>query len=280
LAGLGEGVITASLSNTILCTGVYTKVSNQPKCWIFTQNGGAHGAENVVDAIKDSCNCYFYEVGYRLGSTGDGLSNDLGLGKLAKYAEMFGFGENTGLEIEESAPQISDETIVPSAIGQGSHNYTVSQIARYVTTLANDGTCYSLSLLDKVTDSNGNLVEQYGSKVYNTLDVPQEHMNIVQAGMNAYAMNSTVLNNLGLNIAGKTGTAEQSSNHPNHALFIGYAPYESPEIAVAVRIANGYTSANAASIAADIYKYHFELVEEDELLSGEASAVAGTVIGD
>jgi penicillin-binding protein 2 len=196
------------------------------------------------------------------------------------YAEMFGLGTTTGLEVEESEPQISDETIVPSAIGQGSHNYTVAQIAKYVTTLANNGTCYSLSLLDKVTDSKGKLVEEYGSAVYNKLDVPQEHMNIVQQGMNAYAMNSTVLNNLGINSAGKTGTAEQSTNHPNHALFIAYAPYENPEIAVAVRIANGYTSANAASIAADIYKYQFDLVEEEELLSGEASGVTGSVIGD
>lgn len=280
IAGLGEGVISAAASNTIKCTGVYTKVSNQPKCWIFTQNGGSHGNENVVDAIMDSCNCYFYEVGYRLGSTGEGISNEIGLEKLRKYAEMFGFGETSGLEVEESQPQISDETIVPSAIGQGSHNYTVAQIAKYVTTLANNGTCYSLSLLDKVTDSKGKLVEEYGSAVYNKLDVPQEHMNIVQQGMNAYAMNSTVLNNLGINSAGKTGTAEQSTNHPNHALFIGYAPYENPEIAVAVRIANGYTSANAASIAADIYKYQFDLVEEDELLSGEASGVTGSVIGD
>lgn len=280
IAGLSEGVISSSLADTITCTGVFTKVDNQPKCWVFTQRGGSHGAENVIDAIKDSCNCYFYEVGYRLGSTGNGLSNDLGLEKLAKYARMFGLGEKSGIEVEESEPQISDETIVPSAIGQGSHNYTVSQVARYVSTIANGGTCYNLSLLDKVTDSTGNLVEEYDSTVYNVLDVPQEYISTVQKGMNAYAMNSTAINNIGISSAGKTGTAEQSVNHPNHALFIGYAPYENPEIAMAVRIANGYTSANAASIAADIYKYYFELVEEDELLSGEASASSGTVVGD
>ena len=170
--------------------------------------------------------------------------------------------------------------VVPSAIGQGKHNYTVSQIARYVTTIANSGTCYNLSLLDKVTDSTGNLVEEYGSTVYNVLDVPQTYMSTIQAGMNAYAMNSSVINNIGIVTAGKTGTAEQSVNHPNHALFIGYAPYENPEIALAVRIAHGYTSANAASIAADVYKYYFDLVEKDELLSGEASSVSGTVAGD
>ena len=100
MAGLNEGVISTSLSNTIICTGVYTKVSNHPKCWILTQNGGSHGAENVIDAIKDSCNCYFYEVGFRLGSTGNGLSNELGLDKLSKYATMFGLGDKSGLETE------------------------------------------------------------------------------------------------------------------------------------------------------------------------------------
>lgn len=280
IAGLSEGVISTSRANTITCTGVFTKVDNQPKCWVFTQRGGSHGAENVIDAIKDSCNCYFYEVGYRLGSTGNGLSNDLGLEKLAKYARMFGLGEKSGIEIEESEPQISDETIVPSAIGQGTHNYTVTQIAKYVSTIANGGTCYNLSLLDKVEDSAGNLVEEYESTVYNELDVPQEYMTTVQEGMYAYAMNSSAVNNIGISSAGKTGTAEQSVNHPNHSLFMGYAPYEDPEIAVAVRIANGYTSANAASIAADIYKYYFGLVEENELLSGEASGSSGTVVGD
>lgn len=280
VAGLCEGVISTSPSDTITCTGVYTKVSNHPKCWILTQNGGSHGTENVIEAIKDSCNCYFYEVGFRLGSTGNGMSNEVGLAKMAEYATMFGLGNKSGLETEESEPMISDETVVPSAIGQGKHNYTVSQIARYVTTIANGGTCYNLSLLDKVTDSSGNLVEEYGSTVYNILDVPQEYMSTVQQGMNAYAMNSSVINKVGINTAGKTGTAEQSVNHPNHALFIGYAPYESPEIALAVRIAHGYTSANAASIAADVYKYYFELVEKDELLSGQASAAEGTVVGD
>lgn len=280
MAGLCEGVISTSPENTINCTGVYTKVSNHPKCWVFTQRGGSHGAENLINAIKDSCNCYFYEVGFRLGSTGNGLSNDLGLEKLSKYATMFGLGDKSGLETEESEPQISDETIVPSAIGQGSHNYTVSQIARYVTTIANSGTCYNLSLLDKVTDSTGNLVEEYGSTVYNVLDVPQEYMTTIQQGMNAYAMNSTAVNNIGISSAGKTGTAEQSVNHPNHALFVGYAPFENPEIAIAVRIVHGYTSANTASVAADVYKYYFDLVEEEELLNGEASVTGGSVVGD
>lgn len=278
IAGLSEGVITTT--ETISCRGVYEKVSNHPKCWVYTSRHGSHGPETVVTAIRDSCNYFFYEVGYRLGSTGDGLSNDLGLEKLAAYARMFGLGEVSGIETEESEPQISDETIVPSAIGQGSHNYTVSQLAKYVTTIANGGTCYNLTLLDKLTDSTGKLVEDYGSSVYNELDIPQEYLTAVQQGMNAVAMNTAALNSLAISSAGKTGTAQQSLNHPNHAQFLGYAPYENPEISVAVRIANGYTSANAVSVAADIYQYYFGLAEEEEILSGEASGATGAFIAD
>lgn len=278
IAGLSEGVI--STSETITCRGVYEKISNHPKCWVYISRHGSHGPENVVSAIKDSCNYYFYEVGYRLGSTGDGLSNDLGLEKLEKYARMFGFGEVSGIEVEENEPEISDETIVPSAIGQGSHNFTVSQMAKYVTTIANNGTCYNLTLLDKLTDSKGKLVEEYNASVYNKLDVPQEYLSAVQQGMNAVAMNTGALKGVDISSAGKTGTAQQSKNHPNHAQFVGYAPYEDPEIAVAVRIANGYTSANAAAVVADIYRYYFDLVEEDELLSGEASETTGGFIAD
>lgn len=278
LAGLSEGVITPS--ETITCRGVYEKVSNHPKCWVYISRHGSHGPEMLVDAIRDSCNYYFYEVGYRLGSTGDGLSNDIGLAKLEKYARMFGLGELSGIEAEESEPQISDETIVPSMIGQGTNNFTVSQMSKYVTTIANGGTCYNLTLLNKVTDSEGNLVEKYGSSVYNKLDVPQEYISIIQQGMNAVAMNTGALKDLGISSAGKTGTAQQSVNHPNHAQFVGYAPYENPEISVVARIANGYTSANAAAVVADVYKYYFDLVEQDELLNGEASSSTGAYIAD
>ncbi|MGN0334720.1 MAG: penicillin-binding transpeptidase domain-containing protein [Lachnospiraceae bacterium] len=280
IAGLEEGVITASPSNKIVCRGIFEKVSNKPKCWIYTSSHGSHGAVNVVEAIRNSCNCYFYEVGYRLGSVGGKLSNETGLAKLAKYAEMFGLGALSGLELEESEPQISDETIVPSAIGQGTNNYTVSQIARYVTTIANDGTCYNLTLLDKLTDSDGNLVEDYNASVYNKLDVASSNLNAVQEGMHQVALNTSSLKDIGVSVAGKTGTAQQSQSHPNHALFVGYAPYEEPEISIAVRIANGYTSANSAAAAADVLKYYYKLTDENDVVSGVAAEGGGQVIVD
>ncbi len=278
IAGLEENVITTSTE--LVCRGVYDKVSNKPKCWIFTSSGGSHGSINVTEAIRHSCNCFFYEVGYRLGTVGGKLSNDAGVAKLKKYAEMFGLGALSGLETEESEPQISDELIVPSAIGQGTHNYTVSQIARYVTTVANGGTCYNLTLLDKLTDSDGNLVEDYSASVYNRVDVPGSYMSAVQEGMHQVALNTASLKDLGISVAGKTGTAQQSASHPNHALFVGYAPFENPEISIAVRIANGYTSANSASAASDVLKYYYDLAAEEEILTGTAAGTGGAVIAD
>lgn len=277
-AGLMEGVIAPS--STISCKGIYDKVSDHPKCWVYISRHGSHGPENVVSAIKDSCNYYFYEVGYRLGSTGNGLSNEVGLEKLRRYAEMYGLGSKSGLETEENEPQISDKLIVPSAIGQGSHNYTVAQLARYVTTIANNGTCYNLSLLDKTVDSKGNVVEEYGATVYNELDVPQQYMSAIKQGMHEVSLKTASLKDLGVSSAGKTGTAQQSENHPNHALFAGFAPYEDPEIAMVIRIANGYTSANSAAVASDILKYYFDLEEKETILNGEASGNTGAFIAD
>ena len=115
------------------------------------------------------------------------------------------------------------------------------------------------------------------------MDIADSSWNAVQQGMRLVAEDTTVLNELsalGLNVAGKTGTAQQSRSHPNHALFVGYAPYENPEIAVAVRIANGYTSSNTAEVAADVFKYYFNLVDEEEVLTGTASDSSGQTIAD
>ena len=98
--------------------------------------------------------------------------------------------------------------------------------------------------------------------------------------MHEVALDTTDFKNLNLSIAGKTGTAQQSLRHPNHALFVGYAPYENPEIAIALRITNGYTSANAAAITADIFRYYFDLAEEEDLLTGTAAQATTAVIND
>ena len=252
VAGLEEGVIRST--DIIHATGVFTEAYGSPTCWIYNQYHGSHGNINMVDAIRVSCNYYFYEVGFRLGGgRSTGYSSDRALAALSKYAAMFGFDHTSGMELPESDPKISDSDGIRSAIGQGTHLYTVSQIARYVSTIANRGTVYDLTLLDKLTDSEGNTIEDYSASVYNNIDIADNSWNTIQEGMHQVAENTAAFKDLNLTIAGKTGTAQQSKSHPNHALFMGYAPYESPQIAIAIRIANGYTSANAASMAADIF---------------------------
>lgn len=96
--------------------------------------------------------------------------SDLGTDKLAKYAAMYGLDRKSGVEIPEAAPQISDEYSIQSAIGQGTNNYTVSQLNRYVTAIANSGTVYDLTLIDKTTDAAGNLIKDYSAEVDSTMD--------------------------------------------------------------------------------------------------------------
>ena len=279
VAGLEEGVIRST--DIIHATGVFTEAYGSPTCWIYNQYHGSHGNINMVDAIRVSCNYYFYEVGFRLGGgRSTGYSSDRALAALSKYAAMFGFDHVSGMELPESDPKISDSDGIRSAIGQGTHLYTVSQIARYVSTIANRGTVYDLTLLDKVTDSEGNTIEDYSASVYNNIDIADNSWNTIQEGMHQVAENTAAFKDLDLTIAGKTGTAQQSKSHPNHALFMGYAPYESPQIAIAIRIANGYTSANAASMAADIFSYYFDLTDKDELLNGSATTATSAVIND
>ena len=278
-AGLEEGVITPS--EIMHATGVYTEAYGSPTCWIYNQYRGSHGNINVVDAIRVSCNYYFYEVGFRLGGgRTTGYSSDRALETIAKYAEEFGLTEKSGLEIPENSPHLSDTDGIRSSIGQGTNLFSVSQLARYVSAVADRGTVYNLTLLDRLTDSEGNTIEDYPVSVYNKIHMADSSWNVIQEGMHQVALNTDAFDSLNLTVAGKTGTAQQSLRHPNHALFVGYAPYENPEIAIAIRIANGYTSANAAAMAADIFRYCFDLVDEEELLTGTASEATTEVISD
>ncbi len=234
---------------------------------------------NLSNAIANSCNVYFYEVGYRLAQDSSGYNSDYGLSRLEKYADLFGLTEKSGVEVTESEPKFSDEYPVPSAIGQGTNNYTTVGLARYLTAVANSGTVYQLSILDKLTDSQGNLVEDYTPAVRNTIEIDNSIWNAIHAGMRSVVEKKAYYRELPVNVAGKTGTAQEGRNRTNHALFLSYAPYENPEISVTVRIAYGYSSDYAAQTARDVYKYYYGLAEEDELLTGTAAtldAVSGT----
>ena len=272
-AGLQEGVIN---TNTIIkCNGIFEKITPSPRCWIYPR--GTHGNLNVTGGIENSCNIFFYEVGYRLGTEGDRYNSDLGLEKLAKYAELYGLSEKSGVEISEYQPKVSDFDAVRSAIGQGTHNYTTVGLARYVTAVANSGTCYNLTLLDKVTDRDGNLVKEYEAEVRNTIDLSETSWSAIHKGMRRVVEKKSYYANFPIAVAGKTGTAQESTSRPNHALFVGYAPYEKPEIAIAARVAFGYSSDYAAQIAQDVIKYYYQVEDEETMLTGTADTVAGGV---
>lgn len=271
-AGLSEGVITTS--TTFTCTGQFDKIDPPPKCWIYGR--GSHGSLNVTGGIKNSCNVFFYEMAYQLGMVGDTYSSDVGLQKLAVYADLYGLSETSGIEIEEYAPQISDTDAVRSAIGQGSNSFTTVGLARYVTTVANSGTCYNLTLVDRVTDRSGNPLWENEAEVRNTVELSDSQWNAIHTGMRQVVESNSYFNDLKINVAGKTGTAEERSNRANHALFVCYAPYEEPEIAIATRIAYGYSSSYAARTTKDVISYYFDLADEEDLITGSATQLGAS----
>ena len=268
-AGLMEGILTPR--STLFCNGLFDKITPPASCL------GRHGSLNVTEAINHSCNMFFYEVGYQLGTEGDSYSSELGLEKIRNYADLYGLTETTGIEIEESAPTVSTEDAVRSAIGQGTNNYSTVGLARYVTTIANSGTCYNLTLVDKITDRSGIVLTDNHATVRNTINMDSAYWDAIHQGMRKVIESKSYYNDLGVKVAGKTGTAEENKNRGNHALFVCYAPYEQPEIAVATRIAYGYTSTYAARMTKEVLKYYFDLAEEDEVITGTASQITGVI---
>ncbi|MGN0273985.1 MAG: penicillin-binding transpeptidase domain-containing protein [Chordicoccus sp.] len=264
-AGLEEGAITTS--TTFTCNGVFDLVSPSLSCWYKP----GHGTLNVVGGLANSCNVFFANVAYQLGLNEEGtFSDSLSLGKLQKYAELYNLDKPSGIEVPEATSKVSDQYAIQTAIGQGTNSYTTTQLARYVTTLANSGTSYNISLLDKATDSSGNVVKNYTPSVESTLSISSTTWDAIHEGMRAVIENKPEYQDLGIDVAGKTGTAQESKSRPSHALFICYAPYENPQIAMAVRIGNGYTSTNATLVAKDILQYYFNLTDSSNILTGKA----------
>ena len=279
IAGLEEGVI--SLGETINCTGVYTDVAQPIRCWIYP---GRHGPLDVVGALQNSCNVFINEVAHRLSMDENGVYNtEKGLSILNKYASMFGLDHDSGVEITERDPQISDIDPERSAIGQGTNSFTNVQLSRYVAALANRGTVFELSLLDKVTDSDGNLINDFTPEISSQIEIQDSTWDAVAQGMRGVIANGSaarIFRDLPIEIAGKTGTAEESATRGNHAWFISYGPYTSPEIAVTVNIPYGYSSSNAATLAKHVYELYYGYTTLDEILDSGAIGASNVTIGD
>ena len=265
-AGLEEKVITPATS--IFCDGVFDKRSPHLRCW----KRSGHGIiENPAEAIQNSCNDYLCEISYRLGSKDNSTySEEQALKELTKYANLFHLDSKSGIEITESLPQITDNYAIPSSIGQGTHNYTTVQLAAYVNILAEKGIAYRLSLLDKIADSSTGTESSFFPETKEKVQLSQSSWDTLTQGMLQYAQNNTLLKNMDVSVSGKTGTAQESKTKPNHALFIGYAPSDTPEISIAVRIANGYYSSNAVGVAKDVITCYFKPEAAAALLNGKA----------
>ena len=279
IAALEEGVV--SEGETIRCTGEYDTINPHIKCWIYPN---LHGDLNITGAIQNSCNYYFAELGHRLSMKADGeYSPVTGIEKLAKYAAMFGLNKKSGVEIAENDPMITNRAPERSAIGQGTNSFANVQLARYVSTIANRGTVFKLSILDKVSDKDGNIIKDYTPEIDSKVDIKNSTWNAVSYGMLKVIRDGSgrdIFNDIPVDIAGKTGTAQESKNRANHAFFLSFAPYSDPEVAVTVNIPFGYSSSNAATAAKNIYKLYFGYTNLDMIINGSALDVSNVKIGD
>ncbi len=258
LAGLEEGIIDEDYY--VYDNVEYTKVEPHAFCW----NSAGHEYVNVVSAIEFSCNYFFYELGFNMGwnENEKEMQNAKGLATLKKYAQLFGLDENTGLELSEADSHISDESCVRSAIGQGTNAYTAAQLNRYITAVANSGSLYKLSIIDSITDSDGKTVESNEPEVEREIEIDQKNWDLVHKGMYLVCNESSYaekMAGLGVTLAGKSGTAQESELRPPHALFVGYAPYEDPEISAVLIIPNGHGSSKVLDLFADIMCYYYNL---------------------
>ena len=278
VAALESGIITPS--STIVDRGVYDYYkSPQPRCWIYNEYGGTHGRVNVSQAITVSCNYFFYEVG-RL----------TGIKTLASYAKQFGLGEYTGIEIggpgsaeakgsmatpefaEAEHLEWTDGQTLTAAIGQSYDLFTPLQLANYIATLVGDGQHYEAHLLKNVKSyDNSSVIYAYDKEPLNTVQMSDSSVRAVKEGMHNLTTGSLsyYFSKCVVSAGAKTGTAETGINNTNNGVFVCFAPYDDPQIAVAVVIEKGGSGAALASTAVDIVNSYFSQEEIGAVIIGE-----------
>lgn len=262
-AALEEGAITTK--TRINCEGIYTKGGLKLRCMHI------HGSLNMYEGIRESCNVFFAETA-RL----------LGIEKMNTYSKRCGLGVKTGVETGESSgtlagPEYSElmgsewyETSVsPAGIGQSDNQFTPLQLATYAATLANNGVRLKTHVVDKITDFSGNkVIYQSKAEVVDNMGVSEENLTEVRKGMNMATNSYDSLTGFPMQIAGKTGTAENAGS--DHANFICYAPYDDPQIAIAVMVEHGAKSYVAVNVAKKIMNEYFNLgIDEESSKSGQ-----------
>ena len=262
IAALTKGIINTEYK--VKCEGVFTKYAADgyaPECWIWSE-GYTHPEENVTTAIRDSCNYFFYTIG-----------NELGVDAMGEFAHNFGLGVSTGIELVETKGNMSNRAnhsdytgtewrigdTLQAAIGQADSVFTPLQMAEYCATVANGGTRYSASILKAIRnyDYTEKLYERQ-PEVLSTVETADYNWAAVHEGMwqvlNDYINEKNVLQwyDCALKVAGKTGTAQKGENIQNDGLFMCYAPYDNPEVAIFVAVERGGSGASVQFIARQI----------------------------
>ena len=282
-AGLESGAITTK--TRINDTGVYPKFGN-PVCWYWSTYRRGHGYLNVTQAIQKSCNYFFYETGYRTG-----------IENIVKYAKYYGLGSKTGIELlGESTGTIARPEIVEergevwtpgytlsAAIGQGDNGFTPIQMAKYISTLANGGDSVDVTLIKSIIRPDGTEVSNEELESYvnerlgytpekpENLDLKEENIDAILKGMKGVTESGgtaySTFANFDIEVAGKTGSAETGDDSVVHGWFVGFAPFDDPEIAVVVLIENagsgGFTAETARDIMAEYFGMNANEVTED-----------------
>lgn len=280
IAALTEKIVTPS--STVYCGGIYeyyAYAGYTPVCWIHTMFRSRHGDEAVSKAITDSCNIYFYDVGRRLG-----------IQSLVEYATMFGLGQKTGIEIgeyqgmvagPESAAALGLEwyggDTLPAAIGQGNHQFTPIQLANYIATLVNGGSHYEVHLLDSVKSADfSSTVYQYEPVARNTIDISPTALAAVKKGMYDLSKTSSMRSyfaGLPVEVGCKTGTAEVAGSDIANAVFVCFAPYDNPEVALCIVAEKGDSGGSLASVAAGMLAQYFASQEGQNTTGAENTLI-------
>ena len=277
IAGLETGKITKD--EQIECAGIYPG-GYKPKCWYYTTYGRGHGYLTVSQAIQKSCNCYFYEVGTRVG-----------IDNIEKYATYFGLGQKTNIELPgeisgtlagKKLYEKLDETwyygnTLSAVIGQAENNFTPIQMARYIAMLTNGGKRLDLTVIKDIINNQGESIKTEEVKDYinkrlgiektteEDLKVQEENLKTVLEGMQSVTEEGgtaySVFRDFPIQVGGKTGSAE-AGNDKTNAWFVGFAPYENPEIAVVVLVENGAHGYYSAEVTKEIMEAYFGLNEE------------------
>lgn len=267
IAALEEGAITST--ERINDKGIY-KDAGLPyaRCWIYGSYKVGHGLTDINRALEVSCNYFFYEASYRMArANGKNGIEQNGLNIIKEYASKFGLDSKTGIELDEYEPKLSDRDVIRSAIGQGTHNFAPIHMARYIATLANGGTLYNLQIVDSVKTFEGTTMLDKKPLVQKESDFDPKNLQTIYKGMHSVAFGDegtvrNIFKDFPIQIAGKTGSAQEQLNRGEHAWFVGFAPYDNPQIAIAVAIPYGYSSNYPAEVFKDIVGEYFGINKE------------------